>query len=649
MRAPRRIKFVWGASKVIRGRWYLGLIGFYDRVEGVPDGGVAISGRGLLLWGTALGLAAYLSLAGAVFWFWQRDGSGALTYGDAVFYPIRRKLVVEKKGQAFIARGLEALKERRWHDGMNGLRQGLARYPRDRHARLMLAQLYVASDQRPLGLKLLVEGLTSEYPERAYLQALFEIASQGENNALVAKWAEHFRTQLPELKETEKRWLLSCQFGALLADNRETAALELLAGEPESNVVYEQKVTALLAVKKWDEALRELTAWRKFSGKELLPILRLEGRVWREKGRPEELERTLAELRTRFSTDPRVRVYEVVQLVMAQQTASADRALTNFLFRFGTSPDHLLMLAEPLGEVGATSALLRVIAAAKEQGHPLSALYGHLVQAEISRGDWVAATALLPHVDLGSAAKGADQFLFTWTKRLVDAAISPGDNAQLALAEFMRTRAWPMKLYRRTIEVLQRAERHGTARDVAAIGLRSFPDNEWLQHQIKGATEAIAVRVTPVIVADSAEKLPEESFYFEQLGQWLDRAEWEKAEQWIQHARAVRPAPFWIQRRDPDLRFAQMRIGHGRGQLTAVMSAASLYLNTDLERARRVLTFATEVSSQGDRETAEKLTKEILRRVPGYLPAKRQLAEWEPVLEVGVEATSAGETKRGGR
>ena len=42
----RRIKLVWGAAKVIRGRWYFGLFGLYDRLEGEREGGLAISLRG---------------------------------------------------------------------------------------------------------------------------------------------------------------------------------------------------------------------------------------------------------------------------------------------------------------------------------------------------------------------------------------------------------------------------------------------------------------------------------------------------------------------------------------------------------------------------------------------------------------------------
>ncbi len=70
MRPIPRIKFIWGAGRVIRGRWYLGLFGFYDRVEGEPDSGLAISLRGVLAWGAACGALAYVGAATALHSVW---------------------------------------------------------------------------------------------------------------------------------------------------------------------------------------------------------------------------------------------------------------------------------------------------------------------------------------------------------------------------------------------------------------------------------------------------------------------------------------------------------------------------------------------------------------------------------------------------
>ena len=63
----RHVKLIWGATRSIKGRWFLGLFGLYSRVEGKPEDALAISLRGLALWLLGLGLAAYVAGATAVF------------------------------------------------------------------------------------------------------------------------------------------------------------------------------------------------------------------------------------------------------------------------------------------------------------------------------------------------------------------------------------------------------------------------------------------------------------------------------------------------------------------------------------------------------------------------------------------------------
>jgi hypothetical protein len=79
-----RLKFIWGASQVIKGRWNDGLYGFNDRVEGVPDSGLALSVRGLLAWSTSLVLAGYLAAASALLWVGTAAVTAAVVTATAV-------------------------------------------------------------------------------------------------------------------------------------------------------------------------------------------------------------------------------------------------------------------------------------------------------------------------------------------------------------------------------------------------------------------------------------------------------------------------------------------------------------------------------------------------------------------------------------
>ncbi|MSU49751.1 MAG: hypothetical protein EXS37_11815 [Opitutus sp.] len=109
----RRIKFVWGASRVIRGRWYLGLVGIYDREEGVRGDGLAVSVRGVLLWGGFLAVVMWFVAALVLFWIWERDPYSALTYEDALFYPTRRAEIAKKNGRAFISAGQDLFRAKK--------------------------------------------------------------------------------------------------------------------------------------------------------------------------------------------------------------------------------------------------------------------------------------------------------------------------------------------------------------------------------------------------------------------------------------------------------------------------------------------------------------------------------------------------------
>ncbi|MEY4939017.1 MAG: hypothetical protein RIQ93_752, partial [Verrucomicrobiota bacterium] len=141
--AIRRLKFVWGGSRVVPGRWYWGLFGFYSRVEGKREDCLAISGRGLLQWSSVLAVAAYLTGVTALYYLWERNPYNVLSYTDALFYPFRRDAIQAKKGQGFIAQGTDLWRQKKYHESASLLRQGLARFPQDFRARITLAKYYL--------------------------------------------------------------------------------------------------------------------------------------------------------------------------------------------------------------------------------------------------------------------------------------------------------------------------------------------------------------------------------------------------------------------------------------------------------------------------------------------------------------------------
>ena len=89
------------------------------------------------------------------------------------------------------------------------------------------------------------------------------------------------------------------------------------------------------------------------------------------------------------------------------------------------------------------------------------------------------------------------------------------------------------------------------------------------------------------------------------------------------------PQQDWLEKRDGDLRLAEVRIAQGRGEIPAMLASAGLYVNGDVERARRVTELAREIFDAGDKPGAIALVQAVLRRTPDYPPALRQLATWK--------------------
>jgi hypothetical protein len=638
-----RIKLVWGASRVIRGRWYLGLIGFYDRKEGQRDGGVAISMRGVLGWAAASLLVAYVAGATALFWIWQRNPYSILSYSDALLYPVRRAQIEEKKGQAFIAQGTDLFRARKYADASTLLRLGLARYPRDISGRLQLAQFYLLANQRNVALGTLEEGLTKEYPGRAYLEGLFDAAQQGEDYGRIVQTGNRYLPQLQSVEQTrDYRWLAGRIFAAYLESGRHAEALEFAGQERAGDSAWEHQILAHLALGQTAEALQALDRWQKSPGADRRTVTRLKIRVLREAKRLEEMEAALTELRNMFPADPSPLVYGVVQRAMAGSAAGAEASLKDYIFRFGGSAQNLTLVAEPLAEIGQLELLRLCADAAAERGFAGGRIDVLLVQLLLERGEPLAAGAILPKIPRPEGREAhAAKVWRDWMERMIEATVSPAEASQVALLEFFRSRPWPIAMFRRTISIVQRAGRLETARDLVAVANRSFPASAWLQQRDTLIAAELAAKAAPVAAANAAPglRLPGETAFFTQLNAALTARNWDDAAQLIRDARATRPAPSWVAAREPAFLLAQVRIGHGKADRPGMLTATRLFLNGDQNRARQLLELAEEFHKAGEKDMAILLTKEVLASTANFPPAARLLAAWEPKVEASAPPT----------
>ncbi len=634
----RHLKFVWGASKVIRGHWFFGVVGLYDREEGKHDDGMAVSVRGLLLWSGGALVAAYLVAATALFWFWQKNPYSLLTFTDALLRPVRTAQVRDLQGQAFIAQGTDALRGKRYAEAVALLKQGLTYHPHDLKARLTLAQFYLAVNQRPVALKILQDGLGTEFPGRQYLQGLFDLAEQGEDYALVVRLCDRYGPQLEgDAARSDRRWLRGRQFAALTASEHFNEALEVAGAEEPGDMASEHRVLALLGLHRTDEALAVLAEWERRPKADGRAAMRLRARTLREAERFDEMEVALEKLRALSPSDPRPQVFGVVQRAMGGREPVAVAAFNDYVFRFGSTTQNLQLIAEPLAEIGDLALVERCAAAAAERGYMLEPYQVLLVQTYVQRGDWAAAGrtfAAMKPAPATARTVPVNQAWRDWMGRLIEAASSNGDAAGPVVVEFLRQRPWPMKIFRKTIEALRRANRLEIARDVTALAGGAFPASAWLETQRAEITRAMAARDAAAAkaapVASTTAGLPLEKIYFQRLDDLLDADQWGLAEQLLREARSAKPPPRWLTTRDGDLRFAQVRIAQGRGEYTEMIAAAKLFLDGEADRCRRVTDVARAVFKLGERDAAVALLKEVRRALPEYPPAVRLLSEWQP-------------------
>lgn len=631
----KRIKFVWGASGTIRARWRLGLFGFYERRPGMPDSGLAVSVRGLLVAASLLAVAAYISGAALLYWIWQRNGFSELGYGDALLYPVRREEVSAAKGRTFLARGKELFSAGKYLDAATMLRYGLARHPRDLVARQQLAQFYMMANQRPLALKVLREGLGPEYPGRTYLELMFELAAQGEDFGLIVTTCEGYAGALKAAESgRDYRWLAGRTFGALLAGGRIEDALAFAGELGDGAQAREFRVLALLAQHRAADALGKLDEWQPVAAPEIQTVLRLRVRALGEAGRIDEMEQAVAQLHAMAPAEPNALAYGVVQLALASRDDVAQRAFENYLFRFGGSPANLALLADPLAEIGNLPLLRRCLDAAKERGYPTDRLQMHIVQTLLQKGEWAAAAAMLEGIEPArDHSSGMTQAWREWVRRVLGAALDAGESAQLPLVELLRSRPWPLRVFRQSIEVMLRAERFETTRDLAMAGMRAFPESEWLKETADTVRQRIEARQVASSAAETPSRSLDERVFFQDLQQRIDGRRWEDAASLIREVRAARPVPEWLDRHDAELWLVQMRIAQGRRDRSALIIAARMYLLGGSNRANPMLELGKEFHEAGDTPSAVLLATEILRRFPDYPLAKRQLAAWMPEPE----------------
>lgn len=624
--ANRRINVIWGGAERQPGEWHLGLWGTHERSPGSRIRDLTISGRGVLRWAVALAVAGYVAgMSALFFWFNSRPGN-LVTYADTLLLPVRWSHVQELRGQGYIAEAMDDMKKGRWADVPWKLQAGLARYPRDLRARLLLSQIYVRMDRRTQALTLLREGLAYGYPGRSYLEALFRIAAEGEDFSVTIAACDKF---MPEQK-ADYDWLLAQKITALIGDKQPAEALRLAEEKGKSDAfINEAHVMALLDLKRFPEAAAFLTDWLKAYPAQEAQVVRLQVRAYRELGRIDQMQQALARMRSLDPTNARPYVYTVVQLALAGDEPAAREAMDRYFLRFGGSADNLVLLAEPLSEIGAAALLQRLTDEATAHGFALKPYKSAQALMLLRNGD-IAGTKRMLEVLKPMVAKDKDTegFWYEWMSQLTAAASATEDSPAVSLTGLLQSRPLPLKTYRLTTEVLLRADRIQAARGVLAIGERSAPTSRTLallRKDIEARVEAQR-KAAPVAVVAVAGPVQTDKAFFQQLDDDEKNGRWADAAQSIRSVRVAKPA--WLAQRNAEVLQRQMRVAVETGDMLELLGAAKQYLDGSNDRAQQAVAIARLLGERGARSDAVLVLAEVAKRSPDFPPMRRLKEEW---------------------
>lgn len=643
-----RVKFQWATARETPGDWYLGLVGLYQS-KGRRGRSLAISLRGLLSWCAVFAAAGYCAVAGYVWWKLEKRPYNYVTYVDMLLYPVRKQHIEELRGQATIAEGMDELKARRWQSALMKLRIGLDKYPRDNNARLQVARFFLGSRLRTRAQETLMRGLDFGWPGRAYLQSALDLAQGGEDHELVMEICDRALSLDASGRATEAdlRWLVEQRARATLAAGQHEELIAYVARHRARlgvDTSAELDVLALIETGRLADAERAAAEWYA-AADDKSRALRLLARVRREAGKREELAASLEELRRMAPADPRLTAFAIVQTLLVGDTRGADRLLDDYVFRFGGTPANFALLAQPLAEIGRLAELDRLIAAASERGMNGGALGMARLQALFANARWVEARAQAEELRASAGGKNSqsDSVLQHYAL-LAGAAADPSEAAQSSFTDGLRGLQLSLRAYRQAIEILQKAGRIESARQVIVYAEGVFPDNAYLVRARKELDVAVAAKreadaqARPVVASQPAFGTAEEFFAAVEAA---ERAgEIQRALTLVRATRRARPA--WLDAQREPVDRAELRLAASADDVVALQSTARAYLTANDEvRVGHVVALATRLHEASRKSDARILLDEILRVAPAHAATLRLRDAWFPPAKTPAPAAKS--------
>lgn len=628
-----RLKFVWGTTGTIAAHWRFGLCGFYERVHGFPRSGFAVSVRGLLAWSAVGAVCAYLMFAGAATYWFRRNPYNTIQFTDVLTWPVRRTEVARLRAQAWLAQGRAAMKAGRWGEGTFFLRRGLEVVPDDFESCSILASFYVAVGDRKRGLTLIEEGVIHGMPAQTGIEAALAVAAAGEDWEIALRICDGALKKFQAAgKWTDSQWLLGRKLGILNRTGRSADALTLAeaAGNDAMFAVKIERANALVALGRAKEADALLSTWRQTANQnDHRLMLREQVAVRRQAGDHAGMDALLAELRALAPGRPEPLAWAVEQRARAKHQAAA--TLDDYIFRFGSTADNLMLVARPLATLPDFPLLRRVEDAARERGFDPRPIRMLEADARLSQGDTAGFIRLVEELQKSPAKVGPELSTWLeWSRLLAEAITSPHAGPADPLLKFIGARPLGLASHRETVTALQKAGKFTSARDVLVISRRLYPSSQALidaQTSVDNALAAAAAAAPVAAVPEAVAVAADWKEFVTPVDAAMNAGQWEEARRLVRQLRQATPPPAWLPAHDTEVVWRELRIAHAVQDNLALQLATRAYVNGSLSRSNEILTLAREWQAAGSVNDATFVVRVVLEKSPEHALAKKQLQE----------------------
>ncbi len=477
----RNICFVRTRAPFQFSRWHLGLFSFYTHVEDERYSGLAIHLRGLLVWSLGSLVFGYLGAVSALFLVWNRNQALGLGYGEMLLLPCHWDSIQERRAEASVDAGLQAMKDSHWADGEMLIRSGLQKTPGILTGRSQLAYFYVVTGRWWLGAPLLASGFSLRYPGRPYLEEAFAVAEVADDLELCTDWCRQLLGRFGgSMPPADRSWLVLREAQFLFAQEKfqEVADVAASHADQDGAGLRELQVLALLKLGDCTQALAKLELWQRRQPGDAVLITCLQAEALRKAGRLDEMELNLDRACAMASREPTVLLFSVTERFQAGRRESAEGALELYLRRFEQPSFQVEAAMASLAEVKYAGGMDRLLRFATEERLPLKqmvlskALF-HLTEAEIDPS-----RKLLQELDkLWDLENPRDQFLRDFFKLLVEAAAEGSIETRLRFENFCDERRLEWGDSLRAAKVFARFNQNQTALKVLDLALERNPSS----------------------------------------------------------------------------------------------------------------------------------------------------------------------------